>query len=165
MDWEISGIPRSWLLQTQAKANALRLSAFVASRLGGFKPLFFLHMGRKPRNRTLILEVEVMKMYHRVARAIQSQPDIRGLMAYGWFHDPAALAANPHLEWLNRPYRDEAGLLLNMGLADAASGVAEGNSARRKSLNDGTMSYRIGLAVWPRDAMLRWAAEHPEWAD
>jgi hypothetical protein len=164
MDYEPSGIPRSWLGQTQHRSEAVRLALFIARRLGGFQPLLFLHMGRKPRNRTVILEAEVMKMYHRLARIVQQQPRILGLMTCGWFHDPQALKDNPHLEWLNQPYQ-EGGMVVNLGLADEGSGVAEGNAARRQSLAEGRLNYRLGLALWPRQAMIEWVHRHPQWAD
>lgn len=165
MDWESSGIPRSWLLQTERKVDALRMSSFIMNELGGFKPFLFLHVARKPKNRLLILEAEVMRMYHRAARALEMQPQFRGVLAHAWFHDPRALADNPHLEWLNRPYRDAGGLLVNLAPAGEDSGVTEGNAARKKSLAEGALQYRMGFAAWPRRAAIAWAKAHPEWDD
>jgi hypothetical protein len=162
LDWEVSGIPRSWVPKTGLRAPAL--VSFVLRELGGFSPLFFLHMARKPRNRSLIMEREVMKMYYRIVQSMRLQPEIRGIMTAGWFNDSKAISENPHLEWVNRPYLNYGGFRAPMELADEACGVAEGNAERKRRLDAGDLGYRICLVIWPRKKALAWADENPQLA-
>ena len=163
MDWELSGIPLGWLRKTGLRAP--RLAYFMMRELGGRGPLLFLHMARKPRNRGLILESEVMRMYHRLAQTLRLQREVRGIMTAGWFNDPAAVADSPHLAWVNQPFFKCGGFVAPMEWADASSGVTEGNQDRKKRLESGELRYRIWLVVWPREKALAWADANPQWAE
>ena len=164
MEWELSGIPRSYFLQAAFPAN-LRFLAFVTFRLGGWAPCFFMHVAPAPRTRALSVPKQVLRAYYRMARSLQLQPAVRALVAYAWFHDPAAVRDHPHLEVLNRPYVDHGGLIVLLGPASPSSGVLEGNAQRRADYLAGRVQYQHGLAIWPRDAVIRWADAHPEWGD
>jgi hypothetical protein len=164
LEWELSGIPRSWLLQASFPAN-LRLLAFVTFRLGGWAPCFVLHAAPGPRSWSLVLSNQVFRAYYRLARSMQLQPAVRALVGSAWFHDPAAVRDSPHLEALSQPYLDHGGLIVLLGPAPPSSGVLEGNAHRRDAYQSGKLQYRYGLAIWPRDAAIRWAEEHQEFGD
>jgi hypothetical protein len=161
MEWELSGIPRSYFLQAAFPAN-LRLLAFVTSRLRGLSPCFFMHVAPSPRNRGLSIPKEVLRAYYRMARSLQLQPEVRALLAHAWFHDPAAVRVHPHLEAINRPYVNHGGLITLLGPASPDSGVLERNAQRSADYLAGKVQYKYGLAIWPRDAAIRWADAHPE---
>jgi hypothetical protein len=161
MDWEISGFPRSWLLKV-AFLDLPRLAWFLAAGMRGFRPAFFIHVARRPKNRWLLIEKEVLRGYHRMACSLQLQPSIKGILTGAWFHDPAALAENPHLAWLNRPYLEEGGMIVTAGPAAADAGFLEHNMARKQQFESGRLQYQIGVALWPRRAALDWARRHPE---
>ena len=160
MEWEISGVPRSYFLQAAFPAN-LRFLAFVIFRLGGRVPCFFVHLAPPPRNRALSVPKEVLRSYYRMARSLQLQPGVRGLLAHAWFHDPAAVRDHPHLEVLSRPYVDHGGLITLLGPAPPSSGVLVGNAQRSADYLAGRVQYRYGFAIWPRDAAIGWANAHP----
>jgi hypothetical protein len=164
MEWELSGIPRSFFLQAAFPAN-LRFLAFVMFRLRGRAPCFFMHVAPAPRNRGLSVPKEVLRSYYRIARSLELQPNVRALLGYAWFHDPAAVRDYPHLEVLNRPYVGHGGLITVLGAAQPASGVLEGNAQRSADYLAGKVRYKYGFAIWPRDAAIRWADAHPELAD
>lgn len=164
MEWELSGIPRSYFVQAAFLAN-LRLLSFVTFRLGGRTPCFFMHVAPAPRNRALRVPKEVLRAYYRMARSLQLQPDVRALVAHAWFHDQAAVHDYPHLEVLNRPYIEHGGLITLLGPAPASSGVLEGDAQRRADYLAGKVQYKSGFAIWPRDAAIRWADAHPELGD
>jgi hypothetical protein len=164
MEWELSGIPRSYFLQASFPAN-LRFLAFVLFRLRGRAPCFFMHVAPPPRNRGLVVPREVFRAYHRMARSLRLQPEVRALLAHAWFHDPAAVRDHPHLEPLNRPYLNHGGLITLLGPAPSSSGVLEGNAQRRADYLAGRVQYRYGFAIWPRDAAIRWADAHLELDD
>ena len=161
MDWEVSGFPRSWLLKV-SKPDVARLAWFLAARVGGFRPMFFMHVARRPKNRGLLIEKEVLRAYYRMARSLELQPFIKAILAYAWFHDPAAVSENPHLEWLNRPYRDEGGIIVTAGPAPADAGFLERNTDRKRQFESGSLQYQVAVAVWPRRAAIDWARRHPE---
>lgn len=164
MEWEVSGIPRSYFLQAKFPAN-LRFLAFAMLKLRGLTPCFFIHIAPAPRSRGLSIAKEVLRSYHRMSRSMELQPEIRGLLAHAWFHDPAAVRDNPQLEILNRPYLDHGGLITLLAPAPPSSGVMVGNAQRRADYEAGKIQYHYGFAVWPRAAALRWASEHPELGD
>ena len=149
LDWEVSGLPRSWVWR--AGLDGTRLLAFALMRIGGFSPLFFIHVARQPFNRSLIIEKEVMRAYYRMALALELQPHIKGIMASAWFHDPDTLRQRPHLEPLNRPYQTAGGLIVTMAVHQAGA--------------DHPKTAREGIALWPRKDVLAWAGKHPEFAD
>jgi hypothetical protein len=164
MEWELSGIPRSYFLQAAFPAN-LRFLAFVIFRLGGRAPCFFMHVAPAPRNRALSVPKEVLRAYYRMARSLELQPGVRALLAHAWFHDPDAVRDYPHLEVLNRPYVNHGGLITLLGPAPPSSGVLEGNAQRSADYLAGKVQYKSGFAIWPRDAAIRWADAHPELGD
>jgi hypothetical protein len=164
MEWEISGVPSSYILKAAFPAN-LRLLAFVIFRLRGRRPCFFMHVAPTPRNRALSVPKEVLRAYYRMVRSMQLQPEVRALLAHAWFHDPAAVRDYPHLEVLNRPYVNDGGLITLLGPAPPSSGVLERNAQRSADYLAGKVQYKYGLAIWPRDAAIRWAHAHPELED
>jgi hypothetical protein len=164
MEWESDGIPRSYFVEARFPAN-LRMAAFAMLRMGGIKPCFFMHLAPSPRNRGLSVPKEVLRTYHRMVRSMKLQPKMRGLIAHAWFHDPAAVRDNPHLEVLSRPYLENGGLITLLGTAPASSGVLQGNAQRGADYLAGKVQYRFGFAIWPRSAAIDWADKHPELSD
>ncbi len=164
LDWEYSGIPRSWFLRPTFPQN-LRLLWFTATRLRGVAPCMVFHVAPYPRNRALVMEKEVLKSYHRMAQALELQPRLRAIFGRAWFFDPAAVRDNPHLEPLNRPFVKLGGTIAVMEPAPPESGVLEGNAARKRDYLEGKLQYRYGFAAWPRDAAVEWARSHPELAE
>jgi len=161
MDWEVSGFPRAWLPKVP-KPDLARLAWYLAVRAGGFRPMFFMHVARRPKNRGLLIEKEVLRAYYRMARSLELQPSVKAILASAWFHDPAAVAENPHLAWLNRPYREEGGIIVTAGPAPVDAGFLEHNIDRKQQFESGHLQYRIAIALWPRDAAIDWARRHPE---
>ena len=164
LEWEVSGIPRSFFLQAAFPAN-VRLAAFVSLRVRGLVPCFFTHVAPSPRNRGLSVPKEVFRSYYRMAPSLELQPQARALLAHAWFHDPAAVRDHPHLETLNRPFVSHGGLITLLAPAPPSSGVLERNSKRSEDYLAGRVQYRYGFAIWPRDAAIRWAKAHPEFGD
>jgi hypothetical protein len=161
LDWEMGGFPRSWLLKVR-KSDLARVVWFLTARVGGFRPMFFTHTARQPKNRSLIIQKEVFRAYFRIASALELQPEVKGILTASWFHDDAAVKDNPLLDALNQPYREEGGLIASMGPAPADSGFLEHNAARRKAFESGELQYKIAVAIWPRRAAIAWARKHRE---
>lgn len=160
LDWELSGFPRRHLAKIPL-GDLPRTLWFFATAMGGFSPYFYVHVPQPPRNRSLVIEKEVLRAYYRMVRSLEMQTGVRGILAAAWFHDPEALAEAPYLEWLNRPYQ-EGGLITTIGPAPADSGFAEHNRERMKRFERGELQYRLGIALWPRKAAIGWANRHSE---
>jgi hypothetical protein len=160
-DWELSGLPRSWLPLVRPVAAAARLMGLVAGRWRGFGPAFFIHMPVTHRVHAL-LEREALKAYHRMAHSMALQPAVKGLIASSWLHSPDTFAVSPHLSWLNRVFLENGAVVATMGRAPADCGVLKRSLERQQAFAEGRFVPTLGLVVWPRREMLAWAASHPE---
>jgi hypothetical protein len=92
-------------------------------------------------------------------------PEVRGLATESWLHSPETFRVSPHLAWLNRPFEEHGGIVIVLGAASESSGVFTGSAVRRRLYDEGQFHPTTALVIWPRAAMLRWAASHPEFAD
>jgi hypothetical protein len=161
-DWVVSGFPRSWISRIPFRQIPKAL-LYMTTTFGGFKPAFYVHLAPAPRNRALIIPKEVRKGYYRMAKSLELQPEMKGILCSSWFHDPSVLHDAPHLAPLNEPYLEHGGrILTTLGPAPADSGFLDHNPERRKMYESGQFSPRLALAMWPRAAAIQWAKQHPE---
>jgi hypothetical protein len=161
LDWEVSGIPRSWLLKVPRR-SVPRLVASILFELRGFQPAFFSHINPNRRNQGILLERESLRSYHRMARSMEQQPEIKGLITASWLHSPDTFAVSPHLAWLNKVFVENGGHVLSLGPAEIDSGVLHRSPERQQAYDAGTFKPTEALVIWPRAAMLAWAAGHEE---
>jgi hypothetical protein len=162
IDWVISGLPRSWFTKMPCR-DVPRAMRYAALEFGGLRPAFYVHVAPAPRNRSLVIEKEVRKAYYRMAQSLALQPEAKGILCAGWFHDPQALREAPHLAALNEPYLAHGGrVITTIGPAPENSGFLDHNPERRKRYESGEFRPRLTLAMWPRTAAVAWARAHPE---
>ena len=161
LDWEVSGIPRSWLVKAPFRALP-RLVSSILFELRGFQPAFFSHINPNRRNQTVLLERESLRSYHRMARSMERQPAIKGLITASWLHSPDTSAVSPHLAWLNKVFLENGGHVVPLGPAAIESGVLHRSPERQQAYEAGTFKPTEGLVIWPRTAMLAWARGHEE---
>jgi hypothetical protein len=164
LDWEVSGIPRSWLFKVGLRGLP-RLVSTILLDLGGFEPAFFIHLNPNRRNQNVLLERESLRSYHRMARSMESQPEIKGLVAASWLHSPDTFLVSPHLAWLNKVFLENGAHVLPLGPADPEAGVLHRSPERQQAYDAGTFQPTEGLVIWPRAAMLAWADGHQELRD
>lgn len=157
LDWEVSGIPQSWLFKVP-KRSLPRLVASIVFELRGLQPAFFSHLNPNRRNQGILLERESLRSYHRMARSMERQPQIRGLVTASWLHSPDTFAVSPHLAWLNEVFLENGGRVVPLGPVDPDSGVLQRSPERRQAYEAGTFNPTEALVIWPREAMLAWAA-------
>jgi hypothetical protein len=162
--WEMSGVPRSWLLKARGR-DRWTLLWWMATRFKGFGPVFFIHVNANRKNRHVLTEQEADRSYFRMARSIALQPEVKGLVASSWLNSPDTSSVSPHLEWMNRTFKDNGALVVTIGPADPDCGVLTRSPERKKGFEAGTFKPTVGLVIWPRDAMLAWAAAHPDFAN
>ncbi len=164
LDWEVSGIPRSWLARIRWRALP-RLVTSLLAELRGFSPVFFSHLNPNRRNQGILLERESLRSYHRMARAMEGQPEIRGLVTASWLHSPDTFAVSPHLKWLNDVFLQNGGHVIPLGRVDPECGVLHRSPERRQAYEAGTFTPTEALVIWPRAEMLAWAHGHDDLRD
>ena len=162
--WDVSGLPRRMVAQVPLR-DLPRVLHMVARRMRGFAPAFYPHVNAFRRNPFVWTETESNRSFHRMARALRLQPDVLGLVARAWLHDPDLAAVSPHLGWINRVFVENGGLVVPNGDAADNPDVLANNASRQQAVERGQYRPRYGLVIWPRNAMLDWAARHPELAD
>jgi hypothetical protein len=157
--WEIAALPRSGVAKARRPWQVL---ARVIGRMGGFGPLFELHVNARRRNRLVLLENEANLSYYRAARAVEKQPPVRGLLLASWLFCESTARVTPRLEWLRRIPLEGGASISDLGPAPADSGFLIGSEERRRQYEEGSYRPRTGCVLWPRKALLEWAARHPE---
>lgn len=161
-DWVRGGLPLSYLLSVRPRA--LPRALYVAAvQLRGRAPMFFTHYGYRRLGQGLS-EPEANRSYYRMACSMALQPDIKGLVASSWFRSPDTHRVSPHLAWVNTVVIENGGFAAVRGPADVNCGVFVRSETRRRLFERGEFTPTIGLVLWPRKAMLRWAEAHPELA-
>ena len=162
-DWEVSGIPRSWLLEVDRR-DLPRMLATIAFRLGGFAPTLVSHLGLFRPTRSMS-RAENDRSLYRIAEAMARQPRIRGWSGSSWMRSPETHRISPNLAWINETILENGGMVTNIGPADPDGGIFARSEARRQAYEAGDFKPKNGLAIWPRREMLAWAAQHPELAE
>jgi hypothetical protein len=163
-DWEISGFPRSWLAKVPL-ASLPRVAYFLSASLKGFSPCIVPHMAYRRKNPLMLVQRECEKAWYRMAMSAELQPQIRGLVACSWFFSRETFKVSPHLSFVLQPFSESGALITTRGKATENEGFLSGSAARRKLYQDGAFKPTMGLVLWSRDQMIRWAHSHPELAD
>ncbi len=150
-----SGMGRRGLL-VGGPRKAIALLSFVFGRMGGFKPLYQLHMDLR-----LLLDFNPAgweRCFRRVAQLLASDPEIRGVFGGSWWFDPQLDGVSPRLGFLRElPMRNGAGLFC-AGMDDAAREMALARSKeRQQAFEQGRYQPRTFVLIWPRSALLDWA--------
>ena len=162
-DWEISGIPRSWLLKMDRR-DFPRVLWTIVLDLGGFAPTFVSHLGLFRKTRSMSKE-ENDRSFYRMAEAMALQPEIRGWSGSSWMRSPETHRVSPNLAWINQTILENGGVVTNIGPADPDGGILTRSETRRRAYEAGEFKPKEGLGIWPRRAMLAWAAARPELKD
>ena len=152
-----SGIPRRTIF-TGNLSQGLTLPWFVTTKLGGYRPLFEMHMD--PR---LILEFSPSgwrRCYSRIAELLLTRPEIRGVCGSSWWFDPAAAEVSPRLGFLRELPLSAGARFFCVGPDDQNTQDALMNSKQRRDhFERGEYKPRRYLLIWPRDALIRWSRE------
>jgi hypothetical protein len=162
-DWEVSGFPRSWLLKVPF-SSLPKVAYFLARRLKGFAPCINSHLSYRRKHSLILIPRECQKSWYRMAISVERQPEIRGLVTCSWFLSPDTFKVSPHLSFMVAPFLESGGIVVTRGKADG-NGFLVGSESRRKLYESGEFKPTMGLVLWARDQMIRWAHAHPEFGD
>lgn len=153
--WEITGLPISWILRTPGRCSGQMLRILL--QMGGRYPMVDTHINDRRKNRPLLTEAEGIRSYYRMARSIELQPEIRGLLTCSWLYCTATAEVTPHLAWLRRFFVDRGALIVDLGPAPEDSGFKVGSALRRKLYEEGRYRPQRTYVLWPRRDMIDWS--------
>lgn len=165
LHFELSGIPLSWFPRL-APWRLTKVLFFLARHTRGKRrPFYFHHVAWRRPNRLFLTETEQNRSYVRIAQSLALHPEVNGLLTESWLHSTETFRVSPHLAWLNKPFHEAGALVVRLGDAPESSGVFAGGAQRRQLYEEGRFRPTTALVIWPRAAMLEWAAQHPEFAE
>jgi hypothetical protein len=165
LQFELSGIPLSWVPRL-APWRLTKVLLFLARHARGKRrPFYFHHVAWRRQNRLFLTETEQNRSYVRIAQSLALHPEVNGLLTESWLHATETFRVSPHLAWLNKPFHEAGALVVRLGDAPESSGVFAGGAQRRQLYDEGRFRPTTALVIWPRSAMLDWAARHPEFAE
>ena len=154
--FDVMVLPRAWLLRVHPLALP-GLVREIAFDLKGFAPIVMPHVNYWRANPGLILEKENERALWRIAKSVEMQPRIKGLVAMSWLNCKATAEVSPHLGFVRQFYFDNGGYVVDLNVAPGDMGFLVGDSKRQSLYAEGKFLPRESLAIWPRAAMLRWA--------
>ncbi len=157
-EWQEVAFQRSWLWRAR---RPWRLLAHLR-RMGGFAPLFELHVNPRRGRRAVLLESEANFSWYRVARSLERRPEVCGAMLNSWLFCESTARVTPHLSWLRRIPLAAGAKIFELGEAPPESGFLTGSHERRRLYITGEYLPRIACALWPRRELIAWANQHPE---
>jgi len=157
--WEVSGFPRSWFFRVSLR-DALALAARFAG-LGGFSPFLFPHMTVDRRSVRFMTLPEVRRAFLRIAWTLAHSPKLKGILANSWLYSTETARVSPHLAFLRALVLDNGGCLCDLGAAPASAGFLAGDARRAELYEQGEYHPRNTMVLWPREAVLSWAASQP----
>lgn len=160
--WEMAAFPRSWALRND---KVFQLLSHLAFRMHGFGPLFELHLNERRKNRLMLLEAEGCRSYYKMAESLERQPGTKGLLMGSWLYCESTARITPHLAWLRQIPLDAGALAVSVGPASPDSGFLVGSNERRKLYEEGKYRPQVTCILWPRDSVIAWAKQHPEYAE
>ncbi len=161
LSWEVSGLPRSWLLRSR-KRQLPKLLYCTVLGMRGFRPTFCTHVSITRRGFQALVERASLVSYWRLAQALRLQPAVKGIATSSWLYAPETARVSPHLGWLRKLIVENGGAVADIGRAAPDSGFLEGSTERKRLYEGGEFRPREYAAIWPRRAILDWAARHPE---
>ena len=152
-----SGVPRS-IAWGEGAGQILRILRFFAGRVGGFRPMYQMHMD--PR---LVLEFHPMgweRCYQRIAELLDVNPNILGVFGSSWWFDPKLEEVSPRLAFIRKLPQLNGAQVFRIGEDLASTNNALANSKPRQALHRQGKYRPINyLLIWRRNDLIAWARE------
>jgi hypothetical protein len=153
-------LPRRFLLAGGAR-QLLRGAWFIHRVAGGRSPWFRFHIDSR-----FLEEFNPEgwdRAYLRAAALLRANPTVLGVARSTWFFDPALETVSPRLAYLRRTIVDNGGATFLVGPSENATRDALARSETRRRLYDeGRYRPMEYMALWPREALLKWADSNAE---
>ena len=99
------------------------------------------------------------RCYELVAELLALRPNFLGMIGGSWFYDPALAVISPRLTYLADTPIAGGAFRVRFGASESDTELATATSpTRRKLVEEGRYVPTRWLLIWPREAMLAWAA-------
>ena len=98
--------------------------------------------------------------YLLAAQLLEARPDHLGMIGASWFYDPDLAILSPRLGYLTEVPRNGGAIFFRVGSDQSDIDLATATSpTRRRLVESGLYRPTRYLMIWPRKAMLAWAAK------
>ncbi len=161
LSFEIGKVARAWL----AKTHPLDLPQLVTELIDkyeGFGPFIRPHICRWRQNSFCLQRAEYERSLWVIAKTVEMQPEIKGLLTDSWLYSTEVGETSPHLAWLREFYARRGAFIIEMEPADPNAGFLVGSNRRRRLYAEKKFHPRQTIILWSRTEMLKWATAHPE---
>jgi hypothetical protein len=152
-----SGIGPGSLIRSGPRTG-LSLLSFLLFRIGGFKPLYQMHMDV----RLLLIEFNPAgwnACYRRIGELLELDPRIKGVCGSSWWFDPRLAEVSPRLAFLHEVPTQHGARVFPLGSDETSIHDALRNSPERtKQFEEGKYLPKKYMMVWGRDNLLAWIA-------
>jgi hypothetical protein len=91
-----------------------------------------------------------------MAKSIQLQPGIKGILTGSWFYSPETHRVTPHLAWTTRIFLDNGAFMTDIGPAQPDAGFQQGSTHRQELYLSGQYKPTETILLWPRKDILAW---------
>jgi hypothetical protein len=130
----------------------------------GLGPTMTLHFNYARDNWLVVSQDEFERSLWRIAKVAERYPDLKALMTMSWFHSAAVGETFPRLAWMRNVFIEGGAYAVDLEPGKAAD-ICYNSAKRRELYEQGKFCPRQTLVLWPRAALLSWAAKRPELAD
>lgn len=159
VSFDIMAMPRTWLLKIHPFALSGVIQEIVAG-MGGIGPIVMPHINYWRNTPFLIREKENDLSFWRIAKTIERQPDLKGVIAASWLYSRPVAEFSPHLKWVRTFYESNGAHLVDMEPAPLRSGFLVGSASRQQLYDEGKFRPRVTLVLWRRADILAWAERY-----
>lgn len=126
-------------------------------------PVCSLHFNYARQNWLVLPQSEFERSLWRIAKAMELHPEVKALTSVSWFHSPLLGQVFPRLSWMRDVFVNGGAYTVDLG-PGSKSDICYNSVKRCQLYEAGEFCPRQTLMIWPRHALLSWAASHPELA-
>jgi len=101
------------------------------------------------------------RSYLQIAEMLKRNKEVKGIIRGSWFFDPVIKKISPHLSYLQDLPLQHGAKLFYVGIDKSGCAFAK-SKQRQKLYYDGEYTPKNYLLVWPREAIINWAASKIE---
>lgn len=148
------------------RAGLLQATEFLQTlvRLGGHDRFLEIHTSNKTLHEFTPAGWD--RCYQRAAALLEADPAARGLFGSSWFYDPVLTRLSPRLAYLRAVPASAGARFYELGPdADATRDALATSPTRRELARTGAYTPTRWLMLWPRAALLDWAAARRPYAE
>jgi hypothetical protein len=164
LSFDFTKMARAWLL----KVHPIELPGLIREisiGIGGFGPVIMPHINYWRKNPTFIFKAEQEQALWRIAKCIDRDDRVKGMIASSWLYSAAVGESFPHLAWVREFFIEQNAYVVDAGPARVDAGFLIGSRKRRQLYTSGNFHPRETIVLWRRAHILEWAAKHHQFGD